>query len=111
MGENSQRFSLSKVSRYMVLVLLIRESVSNALLYTWKVSSGENFTTCSHWQKIYHANFLSRVNDCIEDMATMTALTKNLSMHQNTKVAGLGKIENFHVHSILSTQCLRKSYA
>ena len=44
--------------------------------------------------------FLSCVNDCIEDMATMTALAKNLSMHQNTKVAGLGKIENFHVRSI-----------
>ena len=81
-----------------------------ALLYTWKVSPGENFTTCSHWQKIFHANFLSCVNDCIEDMVTMSALAKNLSIHQNTKVAGLGKIENFHVNSMLSNQSLRKSH-
>ena len=53
------------------------------------------------------------------DMATMTALAKNLSMHQNTKVAGLGKIKNFHVHSKLYQEyisnifliILRKSYA
>ena len=63
--------------------------------------------------------FLSFVNDCIEDVAIMTALAKILSMHQNTKVAGLGKIENFHVHSILYEEyisnvfliILRKSYA
>ena len=35
--------------------------------------------------KVYQANFLSCVNDCIEDMATMTALAKYLFMHQNIK--------------------------
>ena len=41
-------------------------------------------------------------------VSTMTALAKNLSMHQNTKVAGLGKIKKF---PRTRTQCLRKSYA
>jgi hypothetical protein len=36
-----------------------------------------NFATCSHWRKVYHAAFLSSVNDCI----TFTALVKNL-FHQ-----------------------------
>ena len=105
-------FSLESFPLYGISITDMEECIKiNALLYTWEISPGENFATCSHWQKVYHANFLSFVNDCIEDMATMTALAKILSMHQNTKVARLGKIENFHVHSILSTQCLRKSYA
>ena len=35
-------------------------------------------TTCSHWWKFNHANFLSCVKDCIVHMATFTALTKLL---------------------------------
>ena len=31
-----------------------------------------NFTTCSQWQRFYHAIFLSCVKDWIEDMATFT---------------------------------------
>ena len=103
-------FSLESFLLYGISITDKQECIKiNALLYTWKVSLGENFAT---WQKVCYANLLSCVNDCIEDMATMTALAKNYPcMHQNTKVAGLGKIKNFHVNSILSTQCLRKSYA
>ena len=36
----------------------------------------EIFATCSHWRNFYHANFLSCVNDYIEDMATFTAWRK-----------------------------------
>ena len=44
--------------------------------------------------KIYHTNFLYCVKDCIEDIATFTALAKFFSVNffYNTKVAGLGKI-------------------
>ena len=61
----------------------------------------EGFTTCSHWQNIYHSNLLSCVNDYIEDIATFTALAKIYSTEYfcNTKVAGLGEIfstKNFH---------------
>ena len=44
--------------------------------------------------KFYHANFLSCVNDYIEDMATFTALVKIYSTKYfcSTKVAGLGEI-------------------
>ena len=39
--------------------------------YTWKISPGENFVTFNLPSgNIYHANFLSCVNDYIEDMAT-----------------------------------------
>ena len=39
-----------------------------------------NFAICSHWWIFYHTNCLSCtcVNDYIEDMATFTALAKNL---------------------------------
>ena len=52
------------------------------------------------------ANFLSCVNDYIEDMATFTVLAKIYSTKYfcNTKVSGLGKIlssENFHLYSIV----------
>ena len=55
-----------------------------------------NFTICSHWRNIYHANFLSCVNDYIEDMATFTASVKFYSIEYfcNTKVhiSGVGEI-------------------
>ena len=53
-----------------------------------------NFTTCSRWRNFLSANFLSCVNDYIEDMATFTALAKIYSIECfcNTKVAGLGEI-------------------
>ena len=53
-----------------------------------------NFAICSHWRNFYHANFMSRVNDYIEDMATFTALAKIYSTKYfcNTKVYGVGEI-------------------
>ena len=53
-----------------------------------------NFAICSHWQNLYHANFLSCVNDYIEDLATFTALAKIYSIKYfcNTKVSGLGEV-------------------
>ena len=53
-----------------------------------------NFATCSCWRYFLSANFLSRVNDCIEDMVTYTALAKIYSTKYfcNTKVAVLGEI-------------------
>ena len=45
--------------------------------YTRKFSPGQKFFQfCHHWRNFYHVNFLSCVNDCIEDMATFTALAK-----------------------------------
>ena len=53
--------------------------------------------------KFYHVNFLSCVNDYIEDMATFTTLAKfippNISAIQ--RYLGLAKFlssENFHIH-------------
>ena len=62
-----------------------------------KFSPGEtfaNFAICSHWRNFYHANFLSYVNDYIEDMATFTALAKIYSTKYfcNTKISVLGEI-------------------
>ena len=53
-----------------------------------------NFATCSRWRNFLSANFLSCVNDYIEDMATFTALTKIYSIEYfcNTKAPGLGEI-------------------
>ena len=53
-----------------------------------------NFATYSRWRKFLSANFLSRVNDYIGDMATFTALAKIYSIENfcNTKVSGLGEI-------------------
>ena len=52
-----------------------------------------NFAICSYWQNIYPANFLSCVNDYIEDMVTFTALVKIYFTEYfcNTTVAGLGE--------------------
>ena len=52
------------------------------------------FAICSHWWNFYHANFLSGINDYIEDMATFTAWAKIYSTDYfcNTKVVGLGEI-------------------
>ena len=35
-----------------------------------------NFATCCCWRNFLSTNFLSRVNDYIEDMVTFTALAK-----------------------------------
>ena len=53
-----------------------------------------NFATRSHWQNFLSANFLFRVNYCIEDMVTITALVKIYSTEYfcNTRVSGLGEI-------------------
>ena len=53
-----------------------------------------NFNICSHRRDFYHINFLSSVNDYIEDMATFTALEKIYSTKYfyNTKVPGVSKI-------------------
>ena len=56
-------------------------------------------------------NFLSCINDYIEDMATFTALVKIYSTEYfcNTKVARLGEIfvkENFHVYGKYKIQLL-----
>ena len=64
-----------------------------------------NFAICSHWRNFYHTNFLSRVNDYIEDMVTFTALAKIYSTNYfcNTKDSGIGKIfvKSFHVYDTL----------
>ena len=57
----------------------------------------ENFRQLHHLlslAKIVSMNFLSCVNDRIDDMATFTALAKIYSTEYfcNTKVAGLGEI-------------------
>ena len=53
-----------------------------------------HFAICSYWRNFYHTNFLSYINDYIEDMATFTALVKIYSIDYfcNTKVSGLGEI-------------------
>ena len=53
-----------------------------------------NFTTCLHWRNFYPANFLSRIDDYTEDMATFTALAKIYSSEYfcNARVAGIGEI-------------------
>ena len=72
-------------------------------MYTVYAEIFANFAICSHWRNFYCANFLSCVNDYIEDIVTFTALAKNYSTKYfcNTKVAGLGEIfvkRNFHVY-------------
>ena len=70
----------------------------NEILYRRKFSPGENFCKFRHlllYDKIFlSVNFLSCVNDYIEDMATFTALAKIYSIEYfcNTKVSGLGEI-------------------
>ena len=74
----------------------------------WKFLPGENFCRFCHQlslAKFLSCEFLSRVNDYIEDMVTFTALAKIYSTKYfcNTKVSGVGKIlssENFHVYGI-----------
>ena len=54
---------------------------------------GENFCHLLSLVKFLFTNFLSCVNDYVEDMATFTTLMKNYSTKSfcNAKVAGLGK--------------------
>ena len=54
----------------------------------------EIFAICCHWQNFYHVNFLSCVNDYVEDMATFTAFAKIYSTKYfcNARVSGVGKI-------------------
>ena len=66
------------------------------LLYSQKFSPGENF--CQFCcllllAKFLSANFLSGINDCIEDMMIFTRLAKIYSTEYfcNTKVPGLGE--------------------
>ena len=63
-------------------------------VYTVYTEIFANFTMCSYWRNFYRMNFLSCVNDYIEDMVTFTALAKIYSTEYfcNTKVAGLGEI-------------------
>ena len=60
-----------------------------------------NLAICSYWRNFYCVNFLSCVNDYVEDVATFTALVKIYSTEYfcNTKVGGLD--ENFVVYGIL----------
>ena len=64
-----------------------------------------NFTTCYHWQKFLSVNFLSCVNDYVEDVVTLiiTSLANIYSIEYfcNAKVAGLGEIfikRNFQLY-------------
>ena len=68
-----------------------------SILYTRKFSSGEKFRKFRHLfslAKFLSWNFLSRVNDCINNMATFTTLAKIYSTKYfcNTKVSELGEI-------------------
>ena len=63
----------------------------------WKFSPGENFCQFRHLlslAKFLSHEFLSCVNDYIEDMATLIALVKIYFTEYfcNTKLAGLGEI-------------------
>ena len=89
--------------------ILIRAYLSwTGIPYKRKFSPGEKFRQFRHLlllAKFFIREFLSRVNDYIEDMATFTALVKIYSIKYfcNTKVSGLGKIlssENFHLYGI-----------
>ena len=67
-----------------------------------------NFAICSHWRNFYHTNFLSSVNDYIEDKAIFTTLAKICFTEYfcSTKVAGLAKFlssKNSVVYGIYST--------
>ena len=64
------------------------------ILHTVYAEIFANFAICSYWRNFYRTNFLSCVNDYIEDMATFTALAKIYSTEYfcNTKVARLGEI-------------------
>ena len=75
------------------------------ILYSRKFSPGENFHQFHHLvlMKFCSVNFLSCVNDCIDYIATFTALAKfiplNISVIQ--KVPGLGEFlsrEYFRLH-------------
>ena len=60
----------------------------------------------SHWQNFLSMNFLSRVNDYIEDMATLTALAKTYSIEYfcNKRCPGLAKFlpsKNLHLYGTL----------
>ena len=79
--------------------------------YTCKFSPGENFHQFNHllsWQNFYHTNFLSSVNDYIEDKAILTTLAKICftKCFCSTKVAYLAKFlssMNSDVYGIYST--------
>ena len=65
------------------------------VLYMYRIVG--NFRQFRHpvlLAKVFIREFLSRVNICIEDMATFTALAKIYSTEYfcNTKVSGLGEI-------------------
>ena len=76
-------------------------------VYTEIFTRRKNFRQFHHLlslAKILSANYLSCVNDYIEDMATFIALVKICSTGYfcNTKIAWLGEFfssKNFHVHS------------
>ena len=53
-----------------------------------------NFTTCLNGRNFYPANFLSRIEDYTEDMATFTILVKIYSSEYfcSARVAGIGEI-------------------
>ena len=66
-----------------------------------------NFASCLHGRNFYPANFLSRIDDYTEDMATFTALAKIYSSEYfcNARVAGIGESlssENFRLYGIYS---------
>ena len=64
-----------------------------------------DFTICSYWRKFYHANFLSCVNDYIEDMVTFTALAKIYFTEYFCNTKRLAKFlssENFVVYGTWS---------
>ena len=64
------------------------------ILYSRKFLPGENFRHLLSIAKFLSVNFLSCVNDYIEDRVTFTALAKIYSTKyfSKAKVAGLGEI-------------------
>ena len=87
------RFSTLQ-SRHLLCFKLFR---SVHILYGRKYLSNEifaNFTTCLHGRNFYPANFLSRIDDYTEDMATFTTLAKIYSSEYfcNARVARIGEI-------------------
>ena len=73
--------------------MLKHMQLESIIVYTVYVEIFANFATCFCWRNFYYENFLSCINDYIEDMATFMALAKIYSTEYfcTTKVAGIGE--------------------
>ena len=79
MGRQRVRILISK--GYNVRMML---EMSNSLQKFLPGENFANFATCSLLAKFLSVNFLSSVNDYIEDMVTLTALAKIGIFHKGT---------------------------